>query len=393
MKVFVREAVCLAFFLGMAFSNAAPFAYVPGNSGGSISVIDVETNNVIDTIPNIANPWAVAIDPLGAKGYVRGNGIYALDLLRNRVIGTPNLSYPGRAPMALSPRADRLYVALGGSSGSSTLCALSTIDLSQIGCTTTPASLPFGLAVSPNGQTVYLTHQAVANPAPQTGSVSVFSTGPMAYSVTIQVGIDPWGIAVDQSAQRVYVANLGSASVSVIDASSNSVIDTVAVGNNPISVVANPKAKRVYVANAVSGTVSVIDTDTNVVIDTIATGTGSRNLSITPNGDRLYVTRSSPASTVVAVDTATNSIVNAGISVSADPVAEGQFIGGGQLLDVDGDGRVLATTDLLLLMRWNLGFRGTELVNGIAPVSGARRQTAAQLEEYLRGLGTLGAVR
>jgi YVTN family beta-propeller protein len=234
-------------------------------------------------------------------------------------------------------------------------------------------------------------------PSPNTaldpGSVSVFSTNPVAYAGTIQVGRDPWGITVDSSSQRIYVANLGSASVSVIDASSNSVIDTVSVGNNPISVVANPKAKRVYVSSAVPGTVSVIDTDTNVVIDTIATGTGSRNLSITPNGDRLYVTRSSTASTVVAVDTATNSIIHAGIPVAADPVAEGQFIGGGQLLDVDGDGQVLATTDLLLLMRWSLGFRGAELVNGIAPISAARRQTTAQLEEYLRGLATLGAVR
>jgi dipeptidyl aminopeptidase/acylaminoacyl peptidase len=57
--------------------------------------------------------------------------------------------------------------------------------------------------------------------------------------------------------------------------------------------------------------------------------------------------------------------------------------GGGALLDIDGDGKVLATTDLLLILRYQLGIRGGELITNALGV-GATRNTSFPVEQYLR---------
>ncbi|MCW1301931.1 MAG: YncE family protein, partial [Candidatus Parvarchaeota archaeon] len=50
---------------------------------------------------------------------------------------------------------------------------------------------------------------------------------------TISVGSYPWGVAITPNGQYVYVANYGGATVSVISTSTNSVISTISVGTNP----------------------------------------------------------------------------------------------------------------------------------------------------------------
>ena len=60
--------------------------------------------------------------------------------------------------------------------------------------------------------------------------------------------------------------------------------------------------------------------------------------------------------------------------------------GGGAALDIDGDGQVLATTDGLMLMRYQLGIRGAGLIGGITFAGSATRTTAVAIEEHLRRL-------
>jgi len=51
-------------------------------------------------------------------------------------------------------------------------------------------------------------------------------------------------------------------------------------------------------------------------------------------------------------------------------------------LDIDGDGKVEALTDGLLLMRWHMGMRGTALIaDALSPE--ATRNTADLVEDYL----------
>ena len=56
------------------------------------------------------------------------------------------------------------------------------------------------------------------------------------------------------------------------------------------------------------------------------------------------------------------------------------------LLDIDGDGRILPLRDGLLMLRWLFGARGDALVGGLVTPGSCTRCTAAEIEPYLAGL-------
>src|SRR5271170_3511796 len=66
----IMLALC-ALFLSADALNAAPFVYVPNLASSSVSVIDVASNNVIDTILLTTSPQdGIAISPDGTTAYV-----------------------------------------------------------------------------------------------------------------------------------------------------------------------------------------------------------------------------------------------------------------------------------------------------------------------------------
>jgi YVTN family beta-propeller protein len=80
------------------------------------------------------------------------------------------------------------------------------------------------------------------------------------------------------------VTNHGSGNVSVIDVAANTVPATINVGINPEGIAITPDGTRVYVANSGSGAynVSVIDTAANKVVASVAVGTTPFGLAISP---------------------------------------------------------------------------------------------------------------
>ena len=124
---------------------------------------------------------------------------------------------------------------------------------------------PFGVAVTPDGTKVYVTNEFSNN-------VSVIDTETNTVTATVKVRIWPYGIAVSPDGTKVYVTNLGNNKVSVIDTATNTVITNVPVGSIPIGVAVTPDGTKVYVANQNSNNVSVINTTTNSVIQTVNVG-------------------------------------------------------------------------------------------------------------------------
>ena len=96
----------------------------------------------------------------------------------------------------------------------------------------------------------------------------------MNVNATVNVGVCPWGIAVNPAGTRVYVTIHNSTNVSVIDTATNSVIDTLSVGIDPCGVAVTPDGTKIYVANGRSNNVFVIDTATNTVTATVNVGNG-----------------------------------------------------------------------------------------------------------------------
>ena len=117
----------------------------------------------------------------------------------------------------------------------------------------------------------------------------------------------------------------------------------------------------------------------------IATANATTKLSgtLVPSGDVFNDFQISPDSTrvVFRADKDTDGVLE------LYSVAIG---GGGAMLDIDGDGVVLPTTDLLMMMRWQLGIRGAALFGGITFSGTATRTSVAVIEDHLRRLAEAG---
>ncbi len=106
----------------------------------------------------------------------------------------------------------------------------------------------------------------------------------------IQVGKNPYGIAIDPIGHKVYVTNFYNNSVSVINGTTDKEIKTFLVENKPFGIAIDPTGHKVYVTNFASNSVSVIDETTDKVINTIKVGSGPYGIAIDPNTHNLYVT-------------------------------------------------------------------------------------------------------
>jgi YVTN family beta-propeller protein len=152
--------------------------------------------------------------------------------------------------------------------------------------------------------------------------VSVIDATTNGVVATIPVAQQPNGIAVTPDGQRVYVSSFLTDSVAVIDAATRAVVGSIPVGVEPVGVAVSPDGARIYVANRGSNSVSVIDRATDVVVATVddGVGPGSNGIALTPDGTRAYVNNafSRQPGTLSVIDTDTAMVV-AGIEVAPNP--------------------------------------------------------------------------
>ncbi|GAA4343184.1 hypothetical protein GCM10023184_43340 [Flaviaesturariibacter amylovorans] len=159
------------------------------------------------------------------------------------------------------------------------------------------------------------------------GTVSVINlaTGASIGS-PITVGSFPFGVAVLPDRNKVFVSNSGSDNVSVISTATNTVTATIN-HTNPHGLVASPDGSRVYVGGFSAGTVSRIDAATNVSTF-MANVPSPEGMAVSPDGARLYVA-SATGNSLASVNTTTNAVTNIPVGTAPHGVAvtpNGQFV-------------------------------------------------------------------
>jgi len=235
---------------------------------------------------------------------------------------------------------------------------VATIDL------TPESETAYGLAISPDGQTLYATDYyrgseqtlSVINTSDNTyaagitvgdipASVALTPDGAFAFVVagdgsgtvtkvntatrltnSLSIGQNLYGVAIANTVNGLYayVVDDQQAFVSVIDTATNMPIGTssIAVGVYPhcIAIASTDNGLYAYVANSSTGDVSVIDTSTNTQVRTISIPGASylHGIAAQPNNHYVYVTDGNN-DLIYIIDTKTNTVVGSTISTPERP--------------------------------------------------------------------------
>ena len=150
-----------------------------------------------------------------------------------------------------------------------------------------------GLAVSPDGKTLYTSHVF----GDSIGRFDI-ATGKFIGEVKLKDDDYPYGLVLDAAGQRLYVSLWGAAKVAVIDTATFTQTATYDTQEHPNEMLLSKDGRRLYVANANRNTVSVIETDTGKALETIGTaispnsppGSTPNSLALSPDESLLFVT-------------------------------------------------------------------------------------------------------
>jgi len=260
-------------------------AYIANRDAGVVTVVDTTVNKVIAQIrmPD-GPPQYVAFTPDGNHAYVSIynpektiNLVAVLDTRTTKVVQTIPVDQKPVA-LAVSPDGQRVYVP------SHDAHAIDIIDIATnalVQRVDVPPN-PHWIRFTPDGKFAYIADH-------ESNELSVIDTATNTVIQTIAVGTSPHSVAVSPDGTKVAVVCYDSNDVYFIATATNQVVGKVAVGTNPQDVTYSPDGHYVYTANVDSNTVSVVDTETVAVTATIPTDSPT-SIAVLPNGRKAYVT-------------------------------------------------------------------------------------------------------
>jgi YVTN family beta-propeller protein len=280
--------------------NINGYIYVANQGGNDVSVVDVATQEVVDTVDVGEEPYGLASTSVGGTTYLYVANINSDDV---SVINTSTNTVVDTVDVGVKP----YYVAVVGTDVYVTNGASNTVSVIDANTNTVTDTIPVGSyprGIKAHGTDIYVANYG--DPNYSGGNyISVIDslTNTVSDTIISPAGSDgPRGVTV--LGDYVYVANYRSDNVSVIDTNTNEVVDTIDVGAGPRGIVGYNG--KIYVENFDEGTVSVIDTGDNEVEASIVVGHSPSGIAVV--GGELYVSLFQD-DVLRVLDPATNSLV------------------------------------------------------------------------------------
>ncbi len=297
-------------------------AYVSDTGWDGFSAINTANCSVIQTY-NVGDP-AVPGDP-GDQDFastnegiaIHGDTLYFADTGDNAIaiidaakLNPKNFNptetdiHTGLNPqeLAVTPDGQWLWVANTGPQTSptapTTVSVISTAK-KKVVATIPVHGAPSQIAFSPDGSQAYLV----------TGEgLWTFSTKTDKVTGEIKGLGGPRSLAVSPDGKWIYVTDSDGNSLKVVSAATGQVTATIPVGELPWDVIVSADGKTVYVANPDSNSISVISAATNQVTATISVPGDPDTVALTPDGSQLWVGQLTLAY-VSLVNTASDKVV------------------------------------------------------------------------------------
>ena len=302
-RAFIVLAACL-----LAFGLSTPDAlatdadrdllYVSNQGEASVSIIDMETHEVTETVDlqahgysENARPHHAIAEPDGSAWYVSliGDNVILKFDADNELVGEVSQEAPGL--LALHPERDELYAARSMSAADppQRLAAVERSTMELIDEIDVFFPRPHAITVSPDGRFAFsaslATNQFIGvDTEARRGELSLLD-GPT--HVLNQMDVAPDGRVVvgtgQISGQLLFFE--------VAESGELAPAGGVEVGAQPWHPVFDPSGDYVYVPNKEANTVSVVDIETRSVVDTIEDDTFAEphGAAVSPDGSYLYV--------------------------------------------------------------------------------------------------------
>lgn len=221
-----------------------PAAYVVNGESSTLSVINIATNTVTETIELMGMGNNMVMWPHHLS-------LYSIFDMHRLVIGVPGMDLSEGHSGGMGTMKGQVVV-LDGVKGK----VLKAIEL--------PVS-NHNAVYSPSGKEIWTSQMEMS------GKVLVYDAQTYVLKNTIAVGMEPAEVTFSTDGSKAYVANGGDNTVSVIDPVTKAIITTIPVGADPVGAWVGQDG-RMYVDNEEGKTVSVVDVNTNTVVQTITLG-------------------------------------------------------------------------------------------------------------------------
>ncbi|TDO73775.1 YVTN family beta-propeller protein [Halanaerobium saccharolyticum] len=283
--------------------NKKLIGYIPNAADGTVSVIDIDAEKVINTLEvGEEASHGIEITPDGRFLYTGDfqNGLIKIfDLSSNELIKTLEVNSTAHG-IDMSPDGKYILVASGSESEVAVIdtAQQEIIKVIEDGIGDSPSHIDF----DPAGKYAILTNL-------ESDDVSVISIPDFKVTVRIPVGDGPNEGRVAPDGRYSYTANWESNSVSVIDLNKFKVVDEIEVGEGTHGVIVSPDSKKIWTANRKTNNVAIIDAETRQIERYIAAGEYANHLEFTPDGKKVVVTNARDNEAIL-IDTETYEIIS-----------------------------------------------------------------------------------
>ncbi len=255
-----------------------PAAYVVNAESNSISVIDLATNQVKETV---------------SLGQPSTQNMANMDM--NSMVMWPHHIYLSPDGTKLGVGVPGMDLSAGHTGGSASMKGRVLVLDAQKGLLTTNQQTPVmnhNAVFSPDGSEIWTSQMD------DSGKVLVYNAATMVLKNTIAVGKEPAEVTMSSNGLYAFVANGMSNTVSVIKVSDKSVAKTIAVGDDPVGAWPGTDG-RMYVDNEKGQSISVIDVGTLSVVETVKLGFTPGYAAYNPISNELWVSQAGTGTKVV----------------------------------------------------------------------------------------------
>jgi len=273
---------------------AAPSVFVVNSNDATISVIDLATHQVENTLPLLREPHHLVLSPDHRSlvvGDTTGNSLFFLDPRTGALQRRVTISDPYQ--LRYSPNG-RLLTTAGLARNQIDIYDATTLALLH----RVPArSMPSHIDYSPDSATVFVSLQG-------TNRLIAIRTTDGTIAWNARVCSTPAGVMWHHG--QILVGCMGEAHIAVVDPATGRVTRVIPTGRGAHTMFLSPDGKLIYATNRVEGSISVIDADTLTVKRTLDVPGGPDDIDFAPDGHLWAALRF--AQSVAVIDPSTGAI-------------------------------------------------------------------------------------